>query len=114
MPMIAFGSYRGSLTTCSVQEGIQQWLRLGGSHPQSHLQVVGMWVCEPDWLLFVQRRHVDTAHDYGTEPDVGAAISASGVARKDPVAGFHELGPCPNPRCRPAPATPAPPLPPPF
>ena len=34
MPMIAFGSYRGSLTSCSVQEGIEQWLRLGGSLPQ--------------------------------------------------------------------------------
>jgi len=58
MPMIAFGSYRGSLTNCSVQEGIQQWLQLGG-------------------------RHIDTAHDYGTEPDVGAAIKASGVERKE-------------------------------
>ena len=28
------------------------------------------------------RRHLDTAHDYGTEPDVGAAIKASGVKRE--------------------------------
>ncbi|CAE7172851.1 P100/11E [Symbiodinium pilosum] len=58
MPMLAFGSYRGSLTTCSVQDGIKQWLQLGG-------------------------RHLDTAHDYGTEPDVGAAIKASGVKREE-------------------------------
>jgi len=58
MPMIAFGSYRGSLTNCTVTEGIAQWLKLGG-------------------------RHLDTAHDYGTEPDVGAGIRQSGVKRED-------------------------------
>eukprot|EP00438_Fugacium_kawagutii_P000346 Skav204707 [mRNA] locus=scaffold3332:51063:51989:- [translate_table: standard] len=58
MPMIAFGTYRGSLSSCSVVEGVQQWLQLGG-------------------------RHIDTAHDYGTEPDVGEALKKSDVKRED-------------------------------
>lgn len=48
----AFGTYSGSLTTCSVVEGVKQWLKLGG-------------------------RHIDTAHDYGTEGDVGKALKES-------------------------------------
>lgn len=40
------------MTTCSVVEGVDQWLQLGG-------------------------RHIDTAHDYGTEPDVGEALKKS-------------------------------------
>lgn len=58
MPMVAFGSYNGSLSTCSVQDGVEQWLRLGG-------------------------RHLDTAHMYETEADVGAAIRRSGVPREE-------------------------------
>eukprot|EP00434_Breviolum_minutum_P033155 symbB.v1.2.029336.t2/scaffold3199.1/size61439/6 len=58
MPMIAFGTYRHSLTTCSVVEGVDQWLQLGG-------------------------RHIDTAHDYGTEPDVGEALKKSDVKREE-------------------------------
>merc|ERR1719424_1430656 len=56
--MIAFGTAKTSFSGCSVQEGIEQWLRLGG-------------------------RHLDTADDYGTQPDVGRALKASGVARND-------------------------------
>jgi 2,5-diketo-D-gluconate reductase A len=41
-----------------VQDAVEQWLRLGG-------------------------RHIDTADDYGTQPDVGRALKASGVPRKD-------------------------------
>jgi len=58
MPMIAFGTARTSLTSCSVQDGVEQWLRLGG-------------------------RHIDTADDYGTQPDVGRALKASGVPREE-------------------------------
>ena len=58
MPMMAFGTARTSLTSCSVQSGVQQWLRLGG-------------------------RHLDTADDYGTQPDVGRALKAAGVNRRD-------------------------------
>lgn len=58
MPMIAFGTYRGSLTTCSVVEGVHQWLEIGG-------------------------RHIDTAHNYGTEADVGKALRESDVKRED-------------------------------
>lgn len=56
--MIAFGTYRHSLTSCDVISGVMQWLELGG-------------------------RHIDTAHDYGTEPDVGKAIRLSNVPRKE-------------------------------
>eukprot|EP00438_Fugacium_kawagutii_P007903 Skav203685 [mRNA] locus=scaffold259:132859:136099:+ [translate_table: standard] len=52
MPMIAFGTARVSLSSCSVFDGVHQWLQLGG-------------------------RHIDTAHDYGTEPDVGEALKKS-------------------------------------
>ena len=38
-----------------------------------------LWATLAVWA----RRHLDTAHDYGTEPDVGAAMKASGVGRKD-------------------------------
>lgn len=48
----AFGTARVSLSSCSVVEGVHQWLQLGG-------------------------RHIDTAHDYGTEPDVGEALRKS-------------------------------------
>lgn len=58
MPMLAFGTAPTTFPTCTVQEAVEQWLRLGG-------------------------RHVDTADDYGTQPDVGRAIKASGVPRKD-------------------------------
>jgi len=58
MPMLALGTYRGSLTTCTVQEGVQQWLSLGG-------------------------RHIDTALDYGTQPDVGWALTNSSVPRSE-------------------------------
>eukprot|EP00429_Kryptoperidinium_foliaceum_P066183 CAMPEP_0176063428 /NCGR_PEP_ID=MMETSP0120_2-20121206/31634_1 /TAXON_ID=160619 /ORGANISM="Kryptoperidinium foliaceum, Strain CCMP 1326" /LENGTH=310 /DNA_ID=CAMNT_0017397001 /DNA_START=52 /DNA_END=984 /DNA_ORIENTATION=- len=57
MPMLAFGTYRGSLRTCTVTEATKQWLDLGG-------------------------RHVDTAFDYYTQPDVGAALKASSVPRQ--------------------------------
>jgi len=59
MPMLAFGtagtSFKGE---CTVQDAVEQWLHLGG-------------------------RHIDTADDYGTQPDVGRALKASDVARKD-------------------------------
>jgi 2,5-diketo-D-gluconate reductase A len=58
MPMIAFGTAKTSLTTCSVQEGIEQWLSLGG-------------------------RHIDTADDYGTQPDVGRALKTAGLPRAE-------------------------------
>ncbi|CAE8720345.1 unnamed protein product [Polarella glacialis] len=58
MPMLAFGTFRVSLETCTVQAGVEQWLRLGG-------------------------RHIDTADEYGTQPDVGLAIKASGVPRSE-------------------------------
>lgn len=58
MPMIAFGTAKTSLSSCSVQDGVEQWLRLGG-------------------------RHIDTADDYGTQPDVGRALKASGVPREE-------------------------------
>lgn len=56
--MIAFGSASTSFTTCTVQEGVEQWLRLGG-------------------------RHIDTADDYGTQTAVGRALKASGVPRDE-------------------------------
>lgn len=59
MPMMAFGSASTSFKgVCTVQDGVEQWLQLGG-------------------------RHIDTADDYGTQPDVGRALKASGVPRKD-------------------------------
>lgn len=58
MPMIAFGTARTSFSGCTVQEGVEQWLRLGG-------------------------RHIDTADDYGTQPDVGMALKSSNVSRKE-------------------------------
>eukprot|EP00928_Gymnodinium_smaydae_P042940 TRINITY_DN28872_c0_g1_i1.p1 TRINITY_DN28872_c0_g1~~TRINITY_DN28872_c0_g1_i1.p1 ORF type:complete len:331 (-),score=64.82 TRINITY_DN28872_c0_g1_i1:93-1022(-) len=58
MPMIAFGTARTSLPACSVQQGVELWLKAGG-------------------------RHIDTADDYGTQPDVGRALKASGVPRED-------------------------------
>eukprot|EP00490_Sorites_sp_Unknown_P029271 CAMPEP_0114650372 /NCGR_PEP_ID=MMETSP0191-20121206/7633_1 /TAXON_ID=126664 /ORGANISM="Sorites sp." /LENGTH=309 /DNA_ID=CAMNT_0001864231 /DNA_START=92 /DNA_END=1021 /DNA_ORIENTATION=- len=58
MPMMAFGTYRDSLKTCSVVDGVHQWLQLGG-------------------------RHIDTAQNYGTEPDVGEAIKKSEVKREE-------------------------------
>jgi len=56
--MLAAGSASMSFKGCSVEAGVEQWLRLGG-------------------------RHVDTANDYGTQPDVGRALKASGVPRKE-------------------------------
>merc|ERR1719284_1715290 len=58
MPMLAFGSAKTSFSGCTVQDGVEQWLRLGG-------------------------RHIDTADDYGTQPDVGQAVQASGIPRKE-------------------------------
>lgn len=58
MPMLAFGSWKPSFDNCTVQDGVEQWLSLGG-------------------------RHLDTADGYGTQPDVGRALKASGVRRKD-------------------------------
>lgn len=58
MPMLAFGSFNGSFSDCTVQEGVEQWLRLGG-------------------------RHIDTADNYGTQPFVGRALQASGVPRSE-------------------------------
>lgn len=56
--MIALGAANISFQGCSVQEGVEQWLRLGG-------------------------RHIDTAYDYGTQPEVGRALRASGVPRSE-------------------------------
>jgi len=58
MPMLALGTARVSLAECTVQQAVQQWLELGG-------------------------RHIDTAFDYGTQPDVGAALKVTSVPRKD-------------------------------
>eukprot|EP00413_Alexandrium_margalefii_P047889 CAMPEP_0204585848 /NCGR_PEP_ID=MMETSP0661-20131031/47153_1 /ASSEMBLY_ACC=CAM_ASM_000606 /TAXON_ID=109239 /ORGANISM="Alexandrium margalefi, Strain AMGDE01CS-322" /LENGTH=310 /DNA_ID=CAMNT_0051595435 /DNA_START=79 /DNA_END=1011 /DNA_ORIENTATION=- len=58
MPMLALGTARVSLTGCSVQEAVEQWLALGG-------------------------RHIDTAFDYGTQPDVGRALKATAVERRE-------------------------------
>jgi len=58
MPMLAFGTAKTSLSDCSVQKGVEQWLDLGG-------------------------RHIDTADDYGTQPDVGRALKSTAVPRKD-------------------------------
>lgn len=58
MPMLACGSAKTSFGSCTVQQGVEQWLRLGG-------------------------RHLDTADDYGTQPDVGRALAASGVPRHE-------------------------------
>lgn len=58
MPMLALGAAHQSFTTCSVQDGVEQWLHLGG-------------------------RHIDTANDYGTQPDVGRALKAAGLPRQD-------------------------------
>uniref|UniRef100_A0A7S1SCS2 NADP-dependent oxidoreductase domain-containing protein n=1 Tax=Alexandrium catenella TaxID=2925 RepID=A0A7S1SCS2_ALECA len=58
MPMLAFGTAKSSLTSCSAQQGVEQWLQLGG-------------------------RHIDTADTYGTQPDVGRALHASGVPRSE-------------------------------
>lgn len=58
MPMLAFGSASTSFTSCTVQEGVEQWLKLGG-------------------------RHLDTADDYGTQPDVGRALVGSSVPRSE-------------------------------
>mmetsp|Transcript_119179 Transcript_119179/g.333880 ORF Transcript_119179/g.333880 Transcript_119179/m.333880 type:complete len:310 (+) Transcript_119179:78-1007(+) len=59
MPMLAFGTFRGSFRgKCSVAEAARQWLELGG-------------------------RHIDTANDYFTQPDVGEALRAAGVPRSE-------------------------------
>lgn len=58
MPMLAFGTARMSLKGCTVQQAVEQWLALGG-------------------------RHIDTAYDYDTQPDVGAALRASSVPREE-------------------------------
>lgn len=59
MPMLAFGSARSSFKgECTVTEAVKQWLSLGG-------------------------RHIDTANNYGTQPDVGRALEESGVPRAD-------------------------------
>lgn len=58
MPMIAFGSANVSFQgQCTVQEAVEQWLQLGG-------------------------RHIDTAWNYHTQPDVGRALRSSGVPRE--------------------------------
>jgi diketogulonate reductase-like aldo/keto reductase len=56
MPMLAFGSARTSYTDCAVKDALAQYLSVGG-------------------------RHIDTADDYGTQPDVALAIKASGIPR---------------------------------
>merc|ERR1712224_317654 len=56
--MMAFGTYRGSLKECTVTEAVEKWLQLGG-------------------------RHIDTAFNYGTQPDVGAALKHTAVSRHD-------------------------------
>lgn len=56
MPMLVLGAATVSFTECTVQEGVEQWLRLGG-------------------------RHIDTANDYGTQLDVGRALKAVGLPR---------------------------------
>lgn len=56
MPMLALGAANISFTECTVQEGVEQWLRLGG-------------------------RHIDTANDYGTQLAVGRALKAVGLPR---------------------------------
>lgn len=57
--MLAFGTANESFKgQCTVQGAIELWLQLGG-------------------------RHIDTAYDYGTQPDVGRALKASGVRRAD-------------------------------
>lgn len=58
MPMMAFGTAKTSLTSCTVQKGVEQWLNMGG-------------------------RHIDTADDYGTQPDVGRALRSSNVSRSE-------------------------------
>lgn len=58
MPMVAFGTAKESLQGCAVTDAVAQWLRLGG-------------------------RHIDTAYDYNTQPDVGAGIRAAGVPREE-------------------------------
>lgn len=58
MPAMAFGTARTSFDNCTVQQGVEQWLRLGG-------------------------RHIDTADMYGTQPDVGRALAASSVPRRE-------------------------------
>mmetsp|Transcript_17916 Transcript_17916/g.31430 ORF Transcript_17916/g.31430 Transcript_17916/m.31430 type:complete len:316 (+) Transcript_17916:64-1011(+) len=58
MPMLAFGTYRGSLKECTVTEAVEKWLQLGG-------------------------RHIDTAFNYGTQPDVGAALKQTAISRHD-------------------------------
>jgi len=58
MPMLAFGTARDSLSGCTVQQGVEQWLALGG-------------------------RHIDTADNYGTQPDVGAALATTKVPRAE-------------------------------
>merc|ERR1719443_1651907 len=55
---MAFGTAKTSFDSCTVQEGVEQWLRLGG-------------------------RHIDTADDYGTQPDVGRALKAANISRKE-------------------------------
>jgi len=58
MPMLAMGTYRPSLKGCSVVDAVGQWLELGG-------------------------RHIDTAFNYGTQPDVGMALSKTTVPRSE-------------------------------
>lgn len=58
MPMLALGTAHTSLKECSVQKAVEQWLDLGG-------------------------RHIDTAFNYRTQPDVGAALAATAVPRQD-------------------------------
>mmetsp|Transcript_48335 Transcript_48335/g.149301 ORF Transcript_48335/g.149301 Transcript_48335/m.149301 type:complete len:318 (+) Transcript_48335:107-1060(+) len=58
MPMMAFGTAKTSFSSCTVQEAVELWLRVGG-------------------------RHIDTADDYGTQPDVGRALKSSGVPRSE-------------------------------
>jgi len=58
MPRMAFGTSKPSFKNCSVQQGVEQWLRLGG-------------------------RHIDTADIYGTQPDVGRALKSVGISRDE-------------------------------
>ena len=63
MPTVALGTWEGSLHNASVGAAVGAWLRAGG-------------------------RHVDTAHGYGTEARVGAAVMSAvrdGVAARDEI-----------------------------
>ena len=63
MPVVALGTWPGSIHNRSVADAVGAWLRAGG-------------------------RHVDTAHGYGTEGLVGTAVATAvreGVAARDEI-----------------------------